>query len=195
MKLVLLMWHYVLLKKIMVILLHRNRNKQTNKKIQQSIVYVYMVNVSIQEGMSEALWPHTGLWEGEEGTSRRNRTGQSGDLLVPSTGCDSAPESQHQLCATLPGTEEKQKRQKKKIEKQEKLCQHFHHKLDKFYSESIVSPIWWKVMTLTSLQRKVCLLVTEVTRINSNEMSRRIICLWGKPCSACPASLDRYKPH
>lgn len=92
--------------KIIVMLLHRT-------KTNPSWLCIHAVYVNVQEERSGALWPRTALWEGEEGTGRRSRTVQLGDLLGPSTGYDSALESQHQLCAMSPGTEEKQKTKKK----------------------------------------------------------------------------------
>lgn len=65
---------------------------------------VYVVDMPLPEEKNGGLWPHTGLWGGGEGTGRRSRTVQLGDLLVPSTGCNSALESQRQLCAMSPGT-------------------------------------------------------------------------------------------
>lgn len=77
------------------------------------MMYIYAAYSCVLEERNAALWPRIGLWEGEEGTWRRNRIVQLVDRLGPSTGYDSALESQHQLCAMSPGTEKNEMRKKK----------------------------------------------------------------------------------
>lgn len=90
-----------------------NKNK-SNRYDDNSWLCMCAVHVNVQEERSGALWLRTGLWGGEGGTGRRSRTVQLGDLLGPSIGCDSALESQHQLCARSPGTDKKKRQRERK---------------------------------------------------------------------------------
>lgn len=96
----------------------------------------------------------------------RSRIVQLVDLLEPSTGYDSALESQHQLCAMSPETAEKHQ----KVLKLNPPLLHYYDRSHIMYHR--ISPD----CVLTSHQRKLCLLVTKLTGINKYDLSKSIIC-------------------
>lgn len=143
---------------------------------------LHFVNVLIPEERSAEPWPHTGQWGGEGGTGRRSRTVQWGGLLVPSTGCNSALENRHRLCATSPETGENGKKRKYVCVHSNTLFTiHFfvlcvHYTIHMGTSNNTVP--WCKTSIEgepTKLQRKLCLLVAKVTGINDCELTGRIM--------------------